>query len=256
MEFDIGINGQKFILIFFRVASILWLLPLFSSRAVSVPYKAALSLAISFLFFDLVSVNQNPGSNSYYMLLLIIKEVFIGLTISFFVRILFAIIYAAGEIAAFQTGFSFARSIDPVTMTSVSVLEQFYNILAIIIFFAINAHHSLIQGMFLSFKELPIGAVVLNKSLLDYICNMTGRIFSAGLRIGAPLIVTLFIVELALALLSRMIPQINIFIEGMPLKILITLVILSFSLGITVTAIANVFKNMDIEVLKIMRLMV
>ncbi|MCX5813503.1 MAG: flagellar biosynthetic protein FliR [Proteobacteria bacterium] len=256
MPIDINISGQKFILVFFRVASILWLLPLFSSRAVSVSFKAGLSLVISFLLFDLVSVNQTLSSDTYYMLLLILKEVFIGLTISIFVRILFSTVYAAGEVSAFQTGFGFARFMDPVSMTQVSVLEQFINILTIIVFFAIDAHHILIKGIFLSFKELPIGAAVLNNSLFYHIGNLTSSIFSIGLRIGAPLIVTLFIVDLAFGLLSRMIPQINIFIEGMPMKILITFVVLSLSLGIMTTSIVNIFRGMDMGVLKIMRLMV
>jgi len=256
MPIDINISGQKFILVFFRVASILWLLPLLSSKAVSVLFKAGLSLVISFLLYDLVSLNYTFGSDPYYMFLLIIKEVFIGLTISFFVRILFSIVYATGEISAFQTGFGFARFMDPLSMTQVSVLEQFLNILTVIVFFAIDAHHILIKGIFLSFKELPVGAIVLNNSLLYHIGNLTGKIFSIGMRIGAPLIITLFIVDLALGLLARMIPQINVFVEAMPMKILITTVVLSFSLGIMTTSIANVFRAMDIEILKIMRLMV
>jgi flagellar biosynthetic protein FliR len=253
---DIGGDGQKFILVFFRVASILWLLPLFSSMAISVTYKAGLSLIISFLLFDLVSVNQALVADPYYMALLIVKEVFIGLTISFFVRLLFAMVYAAGDISALQTGFAFARFMDPISMTQVSVLESFQNILTVMVFFAIDAHHILIKGMILSFRELPIGTAVLNLPLLQHISAMTGRIFSVGLRIGAPLIVTLFIVDIALGLLSRMVPQVNVFIEGMPLKILITFVVLSFSLGATVTGIINIFKGMDMDVLKLMRLMV
>jgi flagellar biosynthetic protein FliR len=256
MPIDINISGQKFILVFFRVAAILWLLPLFSTRAVSVSYKAALSLVISFLLFDLVNVSQTLDGDPYYMLLLIIKEIFIGLTISFFVRILFSIVYVAGEVAALQTGFAFARFMDPTTMTQVSILEQFINILTIITFFAIDGHHILIKGIFLSFKELPVGAAVLNNSLLYHAVGFTGRIFSIGLRIGAPLIITLFIVDLALGLLSKMIPQINVFVEGMPMKILITFTVLSLSLGIMTTSIVNIFRGMDIEILKIMKLLV
>jgi flagellar biosynthesis protein FliR len=256
MPIDININGQKFILVFFRVAAILWFVPLFSTKAVSVSYKAGLSLIISFLLLDLVNMDQTFSSDPYYMLLMIIKEIFVGLTISFFVRILFSIVYAAGEVSALQTGFAFARFMDPVSMTQVSVLEQFMNILTIIVFFAIDAHHILIKGIFMSFKELPIGAAVLNNSLFYHIGNFTGRIFSIGLRIGAPLIITLLIVDLALGLLSRMIPQINVFVEGMPMKILITFVVLSFSLGIMTTTIVNIFRGMDMEILKIMRLLV
>jgi flagellar biosynthesis protein FliR len=253
---DIGADGQKFILVFFRVASILWLLPLFSSMAISVSYKAGLSLIISFLLFEVVTVNQTFGVDPYLMAILIIKEVFVGLTISFFVRILFAMIYAAGEISALQTGFAFARFMDPISMTQVSVLESFQNILTVMVFFAIDAHHVLIRGMVLSFKELPIGTAVFSLPLLQHMGAMTGKIFSVGLRIGAPLIVTLFIVDVSLGLLSRMVPQVNVFVEGMPLKILITFVVLSFSLSATVTGIAHIFRSMDMDVLRLMRLMV
>jgi len=256
MDVELGIAGQRFIIVFFRVTSILWLLPLFSLRSISIPYKVGLSLIVSFLFYELVDINPGRLGDPYFTLLLVVKEVFIGLTIGFFVRTLFAVIYVAGEMAALQTGFAFARFMDPFTMSQSSVLEQIKNLLAILIFFAIDAHHILIKGMFYSFKEVPVGGLVLNTSLLQYIIELSGRMFSLGLKIGAPLIVTLFIVEIALGILSRMIPQINIFVEGMPAKILVTLIVLSFSLGIIAPNIANIFKSIDREMLKIMRLMV
>ena len=85
---------------------------------------------------------------------------------------------------------------------------------------------------------------------------MTGRVFSLGLQIGAPIIITLFLVELSLGILSRMVPQINVFVEGMPLKIMITIGMLSFSLSLLVPLIGGLFKSMDGEIPKIIRLMV
>ncbi|MBP8626613.1 MAG: flagellar biosynthetic protein FliR [Syntrophorhabdaceae bacterium] len=252
---EIGIDIQRFALIFFRTLSILWLVPIFATRAISMPFKAGLSLIISYLVFEFGGTGLDTAYNPVYLSVLIIKEIFIGLTISFFVRALFMMVFAAAEMASLQTGFSFARFMDPITMSQSSVMEQLKNILTIMVFFSIDAHHTLIRGIFASFKELPLGAVVLHNSLLTYIIHVTGRIFSVGLRISAPLTVTLFIVELALGLLSRLIPQINVFIEGMPIKILITMVVLSFSLGITVTAIAGIFNGMEAEFLRIMRLM-
>jgi flagellar biosynthesis protein FliR len=256
MMIDFGPDIQKLLLIFFRVLSILWLLPIFSSKAVVFPYKAGLSMVISYLLFDVVTMDQYPGQGSYLLLLAVIKEIFVGLTISFFVRILFSAVNVAAEVAALQAGFTFARVMDPVTMGQVTVLEQFKNLLAIMVFFSIDAHHIIIRGLFSSFKALPIGNITLNHSLLQYMVAMTGKMFTIGLKIGAPLIVTLFITELSLGLLSKMIPQINVFVEGMPIKILITCMILSLSLGIIVPNIANLFRGMDAEILKIMRLMV
>lgn len=112
------------------------------------------------------------------------------------------------------------------------------------------------QTIAVSFKTLPIGAATFKEPLLNYIINATTKVFSLGFKIGAPIIVTLFLVELAFGMLSRMIPQINIFIEGVPIKILITMILITVSLSFIAPVIAGLFKGMDTDFMKIMRLMV
>ena len=253
---SLGADGLKFIVIFFRVASVLWFLPIFSLRSVPLPYKIGFSLSISLLLFDAVTINIALNSDPYFLAILILKEVFIGLTISFFVTTLFTVIYVAGEVAAIQTGFSFARVMDPFTMSQQSVLEQFLNLLTIMVFFAIDAHHILIKGILSSFKELPVGTLTLNEALMNHIIGLTSKIFSVGLKIGAPIIVTLFIIEISLGLLSKLIPQVNVFVEGMPIKILVTMMVLAFSLSAIVPNIAAIFRGMDTEIIRILRFMV
>ncbi len=254
---SIGEEGLKFILIFFRVASIFWFLPIFSLRSVPMPYKVGFSLCVTIALLDVVVINTvQIYADPYLMVIQVLKEIFIGLTISYFVRTLFTVVYVAGEVAAIQTGFSFARVIDPFNMSQSSVLEQFMNLLAIMVFFAMDAHHVLLKGILSSFKDLPVGTLVLNKALFSQVIELTGKIFSVGFKIGAPVIVTLFIIEIALGLLSRLIPQINVFIEGMPIKILVTMMVLGFSLGAIVPSVATIFKGMDREIFKIMKNMV
>jgi flagellar biosynthetic protein FliR len=255
---DIGIEAQKFMLVFFRIVSVLWFIPLLSSRFVSALFKAGLSLAVAFLLFNSVNITVSVDvlNNPYSFLLLTLREVFIGVTIGFVARIIFSSINVAGDIMSLQTGFSFARFMDPFSMTQVSVLEQVKNLLAIMIFFAIDAHYIVFQALSVSFTELPIGTAALREPLLHYIINATARVFSLGFKIGAPVIVTLFLTELAFGMLSRMIPQVNIFIEGVPIKILIATIMLTASLGFTVPVIASLFKGMDKEFLRVFRLMV
>ncbi len=255
---DIGIEAQKFMLVFFRIVSVLWFIPLLSSRFVSAIFKAGLSLLIAFLLYSSVNiaVSLDVLSNPYSFLLLTLREVFIGVTIGFIAKIIFSSISVAGDIMSLQAGFSFARFMDPFTMTQVSVLEQVKNLLAIMIFFAIDAHYIVFQALSASFTELPIGAAALREPLLHYVINATARVFSLGFKIGAPIIVTLFLVELAFGMLSRMIPQVNIFIEGVPIKILITTIMLIVSLGVTVPVIAGLFKGMDNDFIRVFRLMV
>lgn len=246
---------QKLMLIFIRTLSVMWLVPLFSSRMVSGIFKAGVSLLIAFLLFDTVETGPLPGNDPLSPLLLIIKEVFTGVTIGFFVRVLFLAVNVAGGIISLQSGFSFARFMDPFSMAQMSVMEQVTNLMAMMIFFAVDAHHVLIKGLAVSLKELPVGAPALSPSLLQYLINTTGKIFSTGLRIGAPVIIALFLVDLALGILSRLIPQVNIFVEGVSMKILITAIIFSFSLAVIVPGIVNLFRGLDTEFLKIIRIM-
>ena len=247
---------QKFLLIFTRVVAVLWLLPLFSSRAVSAPFKAGLSLLIAYLLFDSMAIGQSFSSDPYLMLLFVFKEVFIGLAIGFSVRVLFVAVNVAGEINSIQSGFSFARFMDPMSMSQVTVIEQMKSLLAMLLFLATDAHHILIKAMVSSFKDVPIGSVTMQQSLFQHLITATGKVFVTGFKIGAPIIVTLLFVEVALGMLSRMIPQINIFIEGVPLKIIVTVAIFSLSLGVITPVIVNMFRGMDGEILRVFRMMV
>lgn len=243
-------------LVFFRVVSVLWMIPLLSSRYVSVIFKAGVSLLIAFLLYGTVDVSPGVLTDPFAFLLLAAKEVFIGMTISFIVKIIFSSVTVAGDVISLQTGFAFARLVDPFTMAQVSVLEQVKYLLAIMIFFAIDAHYIVFKALSTSFKDLPVGAVSLKEPLLHFVVGSTARVFSVGLKIGAPVIITLFLAELSFGMLSRMIPQVNIFIEGVPVKILIGISILTLSLGFIAPGIASLFKGMDGDVLRILHLMV
>ncbi len=254
---DLGIIGQTFILVFFRVMSILFLLPLFSGTSIPITYKGLLSLVLAFLLFDLVSPgDMRLAGDPYFLFLLIIREIVIGLAIGFMVRILITTVYVAGEVASLQAGFGFARFMDPYTNTQVSELTQILNILALMMFFSIDAHHMVFKGLFLTFKELPLGSATLRAPFFEYIIHMVGKVFSLGFKIGAPIIITLFLVELSLGLLSRMVPQVNVFVEGMPLKIMVAIAMLSFSLSMLVPVFAGIFKGIEVEIPRIIRFMV
>ncbi len=252
---DIGLETEKFVLVFVRVLAMIWLLPLFDSRTVAAGYKMALSLIIAFLLFQNVADPAVAG-DSYLLLLGVAKEVLIGISIGFFVRVLFAMVTAAGELMSMQSGLSFARAMDPTMLANVTVLEQFQSLLAIMIFLGIDGHHVLLRGISVSLKEIPLGAVVVRPALFQYMVSATAKLFAASLKICAPVVVTLFLVDLALGMLARMIPQVNVFIEGASMKILITVGLLAVSLNLIVPVIAGLFRGMDTEILKILRCLV
>ncbi|MBP1732645.1 MAG: flagellar biosynthesispathway, component FliR [Deltaproteobacteria bacterium] len=125
------IDVPKYLLIFFRVLSILWLLPIFSMRSVSVLFKVAFAIVTSLLITEVVPYAETLANDPYGMLLAVLREVLIGLSIGFAIRLLFMCVQAAGEIVSFQTGFAFARVVDPFSSGQASVLEQFLYMLGI-----------------------------------------------------------------------------------------------------------------------------
>lgn len=252
---EIGAEAQKFILVFFRIVSVLWLVPVLSSRYISALFKAGLSILIAFLLYGSVSVTPAILNDPYVFALLVAREILIGLTISFIVRIIFSAVSVAGDIISIQAGFSFAQFMDPFSMTQASVVTQVKNLLAIMIFFAMDAHYILFKALSTSFKLLPIGSASFREPLLNYLISSTAKIFSLGFKIGSPIIVTLFLMELAFGMLARMLPQVNIFIEGVPIKILVTTVLLSFSLAIIAPVIAGLFKGMEGDFMRVIRIM-
>jgi flagellar biosynthesis protein FliR len=248
------LNIPGYILIFVRVASVFWLIPLFAVKNVSVYFKVAFSLVVTFV---LVGVVPPPsiGDNPYILLLAMGREALLGATIGFSIRILFTAIQAAGEIISLQTGFSFARTMDPFSQTQTGVLDLFQYYLALMVFFAVDGHHLIIKGLSDSYKQLPLASPMVTRGLIDYVIASTGTIFSIGLKIGAPVVVALFLVELSLGLLSRMMPQMNIFVEGLPVKILVGLSVLSFSLSFVVPVLADLFSGIQTEIVRVLKLM-
>ena len=147
----IGYEVEKFILVFFRIVSMLWLVPLFQSRSISVGYKAGLSLIIAFLLYTSISPPDMQG-DAYLLLLAIGKEILVGLSIGFMIRLLFAMVVAAGEVVSMQSGLSFARAMDPTLGASATVIEQFQSLLTTMIFLGIDGHHAVLKGLAVSLK--------------------------------------------------------------------------------------------------------
>jgi flagellar biosynthetic protein FliR len=252
---DIGLESQQFILIFVRVLAMIWLLPLFESKRVSTGYKTGLSLVVAFLLFPNTTV-VDLGGDGYRILIAIGAEILIGLSLGFVLRVIFGMVTAAGELISMQSGLSFARSVDPSTGATVTALEQFQNLLAIMVFLGMDGHHTVLKGIAVSLREVPPGSLVVKPALFQYLAVSAGSIFPASLKICAPVVVTLFLVDIGLGIVARLIPQVNVFIEGASIKMLLAIGMLALSLNFTVPVIGGLFRGFDSEILRIIRSMV
>ena len=163
----------------------------------------------------------------------VLREIAIGLALAMAIRILVAATEFAGHFTAYQIGLSVGSLIDPQTGVRNNLVALIYANVAIVICLATNAHHALLRALADSFQALPMGVGGVDSGLPGQVSRMISMIFVLGLRIAAPVVVVLLLVELALGLLARVAPALNVMTAGAPLRLAIGLLIVAA----TVTAL-------------------
>jgi flagellar biosynthetic protein FliR len=247
---------QLFLFIFLRVGAIFMFLPIFNSRAIPVLFKIGFAMAVAFVLHPLLSGQARPLFATVPELALAAAcELMIGILIGLAVQTLFAGFQMAGQMAGYQMGMAIANVMDPATSAQVPLLATFYNLVAILIFLCINAHIFFLRAMVESFQLIPLFGFGFDQAVMEHIIALGGNMFVIALKIGAPVIVALLITSAALGLVARTIPQMNIFIVAMPLKIAIGLIFLGMSLPYMGDFLTRAFDGMGRSVLILIRAM-
>src|SRR5687767_8830992 len=153
------------------------------------------------------------------LLAAIVLQVAIGISLGFIVYLLFASVQAAGELIDLFGGFTVAPAFDPLSNAQSSTFGRFYQLLAVTLLFVINGHILLLRGFMTSFEAINATSPRL-ENLSGNLARSVGMFFLAAIEIAAPLLAALFLAEVALGLLSRAAPQMNVFVIGFPFKIL------------------------------------
>ncbi len=218
-----------FLLVFIRVFAIIYSFPFLGGKNVPWQAKSGLAGVLSIIFLSLIPAQRIP-LNVWIIGIGVIKEFLIGFTLGFIIRLVFDGIQLGGQFIGYQMGFAIVNVIDPYSSNQVSIIAQFKTLLAILIFLTINGHYILIAAIKKSFLLVPILGWSLKGPLTSQILRLTGNIFAIGLKIAAPVLVTLIFTHIALALVARTMPQINVFIVGFPLEIGVGFFILGASM--------------------------
>lgn len=219
---------ELFLLILVRMTGLFILSPIFGQRNVPAVFKIGFSL-----FLTVILINLMPETNIDYMnnifeyALFIVKELVVGAIIGYVTYTVMSGLYLAGQIIDMQLGFGIANVVDPMTNIQVPLTSNFYYIYTILIFMILNGHHMVIEALFVSFKVIPVGNISeFGSNFLPQIIKLMGEMFVIGVRIAAPIIVAIFIVDIVLGVLSRTMPQMNVFMLGMPIKIIVGFLIM------------------------------
>jgi len=245
---------QIFLLIFVRVAAMMAILPIFGDQAVPVMVRLGLSFFIAVIIYPIVPKTVLVPQGVSEFIFQLSQTIFAGLFIGFFGIIFFGAIQLAGEIAGFQMGFAIVSVLDPMSRIQMSIIAQFQNFMAILIFLLLDGHHLLIRGMVESFQTVPLLGATLNGNLGQILIQMTGQMFVVAVKISAPIFVTLLLTNVGLGIVARTLPQMNVFIVGFPLQIGLGLATLAISVPLFFYVFEKYFVWFSTDWIKMIRL--
>ncbi len=247
---------ETFFFVLLRMGALLTAVPFLETRSVPFVFKTGFLVALSLLLMPMVSVPAQPLSGLPLAFgLTVVKELLIGATIGLAIRLLFAGMQMAGQLIGFQMSFAIANVIDPQTSDQVPLLGQFVDLIATLIFLLINAHHVVIRALAGSFETIAPGGFQVSRPLLLQMVHSGGQMFVIALQVGAPVIVALLLTSVALGLVARTVPQMNIFIVSMPLNIIIGLLFLGISLPYLSSFLQRLFGALNSQLPLLLRAM-
>ena len=247
---DLAPQAALFMLIATRLSAMMAVAPVFSARTVPVRVKAGLVIIVSWITLPLVAQEGGTVPGGVIELsVLAVKEAIIGFAFGLVAQFLFAAVQTAGAFIDVSAGFAISQTLDPASNANISVLGRWYNLIAVSSFLALGGHQLLVAGVVRSFSLAPpladpdIGAVI------SGVLARADDIFLVTVQIGAPIIGALLITDVTLGVVSRAVPQMNIFIVGLPLKIIVALagsaILLPAFIGLTNTLAGRMFSDMS-----------
>jgi flagellar biosynthetic protein FliR len=230
--FGIGaIQIPALLLIFARVGGIFTTAPVLGSARVPMPLRAGLALLLAGVLTPVTpALSDQVPSALLPFTVVVVKELAIGVTIGFIASMLIATLQMAGELADLQAGFGFASLFDPTFGGRSSIFSHFQGLLAWVIFLGINGHHALISAVARSTQALPLGLSGVGPLTAGNVVELSAQLFPIVLRVAAPITGAVLLADIALGMIGRTVPQMNILVLGFPVKMALALVTLTLAL--------------------------
>ena len=213
----------------FRVSAMVASAPVFGTRSVPTKVKVITAIAITSILVPILPVPEvdvfNPLS-----ILIIAQQILIGLIIGFTVQLVFSAVITGGQIVAMLMGLGFSLMVDPQNGAQSPVLSQFYIVMVMLIYLAIDGHLVLVEVLADSFKTMPISAQGLVADDFMQVVRWGTNIFAGGMAIALPAIASLLVVNVAFGIMTRSAPQLNIFAIGFPITMMLGFILVMVTL--------------------------
>lgn len=257
MNFDqiFGVTFSQVLIGFARASGVIMTAPIFQSRNIPPQVKVflafGLALVVAPFVIGTIDLNQFTFGMAIFTLF---QELLTGLIMGFMVSLTLYAIQIAGYFFDVQMGFSMVNILDPTTGTQMPLMGQINYIMASLIFLAINGHHTVINSFIQSYQVVKPGMFLIKKEAVGVFVMAFSNLFYLGFKIGIPIMGTIFLADVAMGIIAKLIPQINVFIIGFPVKIILGLIMIIFFIPVYILLIEATFSNSG-DTFKMMRLM-
>lgn len=202
-----------------RILAVVATVPLLNSAALPRRIRLILGLAITFALAPTLPAMPTVSPTSWTGLWIVFLQILTGVSMGMAIRIVYSAVDLAGEYIGLQMGLSFATFYDPQNTAQTPVISEFINLLTLLLFLSMNGHLMYVATLHQSFLVLPIGPTPLPTVAWSNLAGLASNMFAMGLFLALPILIALMITNLALAVLSRAAPQLNIFSLGFPLTL-------------------------------------
>ena len=234
MDFYTLLEGHAavYLLLLSRISGLFVIAPFFGSLNIPVRLRISAAVAFSFVLFPIVD-GYGPVAAPDNVLLYaaaLVGELFVGWLIGFVAYVVFSAIHFAGKVMDMQVGFAMVNVMDPTSGQQIPLIGSFLYNLTIIVFLVVNGHHMLIAALFESFQYVPLLGVQAEPGLAGLMVNLVNGVFVTGMKIAMPVTFAILLTNVGLGILERTMPQLNIFVVGLPLQIVIGMFVLSILL--------------------------
>jgi flagellar biosynthesis protein FliR len=244
---------QVFFFIIARIGGVFIQAPVFSSRSFSAPAKVAFCVWVALVLWFVTPVTNSMPTSVLGFILVLIAEVAFGFAIGFIANIMFMAIQAAGEMIDMQMGLSVASALDPIFGAVISIIGRLVFFVALIVFLEFDGHHLVLSAFHQSFTALPAGQVgnFTSYNLVSQMTGLGGALWLTAIKLAIPAILLIFLADFTFGIVSRVAPQVNVFMLGFQVKPVLGLFAISLTFPFLVRYVGNMVGTIGQEMLKL-----
>lgn len=243
MTFSIE-NFDFFFLILVRITGFIFTAPFFSLKNIPIKVKTGLAVFLSAVLFYTVPYTPPVYSTIIEYSIIVVTEALAGAIMGFFANIVYYILAFSGQFLDMHIGFSMVNELDPLTNTQTTITANLYGYMIMLMMMITNMHHYFLKAVIDSFRVINIGKVNISPNLSQLMLQFITDYFIIGFRIVLPVFASILLVDTILAILAKVAPQINMFVLGVQIKIIVGLLVLAFIITLVPSVADAIFNEM------------